>query len=71
MTEHPGLNVEVLADGKENALRVAPILIQGQEIYNTIISTELRAAWSGQKSVREVVDAIKARVEPMLVKERA
>ena len=53
------------------AQRVAQPLIQGQEIYNNIISTELRAAWTGQKSVREVVETIKARVEPMLAKERA
>ena len=66
----PGTDMKVLVEGLENALRVAPILIQGQEIYNTIISTELRAAWSGQKSVREVVDVIKARVDPMLAVER-
>jgi multiple sugar transport system substrate-binding protein len=69
--EAPGADMKVIVEALEQAQRVAQPLIQGQEIYNTIISTELRAAWSGQKSVREVVDIIKAKVEPMLAKERA
>ena len=69
--EAPGADMKVLVEALETAQRVAQPLIQGQEIYNTIISTELRAAWTGQKSLREVVEVIKARVEPMLTKERA
>ena len=69
--EAPGADMKVLVEALEHAQRVIQPLIQGQEIYVSIITTELRAAWTGQKTVREVVETIKARVEPMLARERA
>ena len=67
--EAPGADMKVVVESMETAFRPDPILVQGDEIIN-IVQNELNPAWSGQRSVSQSVEVIKARVEPLLKAER-
>ncbi|MBI3973454.1 MAG: extracellular solute-binding protein [Chloroflexi bacterium] len=69
--EAPGADMKLIFESVETSLKTLPVLIQGEEIYNRIIQPELQTVWTGERSVRDAVTTIKARVEPLLPKERA
>ena len=61
--------MKVVVEALETALRTDAVLIQGDEIFG-VMATELAQNWSGQRSARESLEAIKQRVTPMLALER-
>ena len=67
-TEAPGADMRAVVEAMETAFHPDPIL-QGDEIL-PIVQGELAQSWSGQRSVRQSVEVIKARVEPLLKHER-
>jgi hypothetical protein len=67
--EAPGPDMKAVVEAMETAFRPDPTLTQGDVII-PIVQGELNQSWSGQRSVRQSVEAIKARVEPLLKNER-
>ena len=65
----PGADMKAIVEAMETAFHPDPILLQDEIL--SIVTTELDQAWTGQRTVRQSVDVIKARVEPMLRAERA
>jgi len=67
--EAPGSDMKVVVEALETALHTDAVLIQGDEIFG-IMATELAPIWTGERSARESLEAIKQRVTPMLALER-
>jgi multiple sugar transport system substrate-binding protein len=66
----PGSDMKAVVEAMETAFHPDPVLTQGDQIL-PIVQRELNPSWSGQRSVRQSVDVIKALVEPLLKNERA
>jgi multiple sugar transport system substrate-binding protein len=67
--EAPGADMRAVVEAMETAFHPDPILTQGDVII-PIVQGELALCWSGQRSVRQSVEVIKSRVEPLLKQER-
>jgi multiple sugar transport system substrate-binding protein len=65
----PGADMKAIVEAMETAFHPDPILLQDEIL--TIVTDELNQSWTGQRAVRQSLDVIKARVEPMLKAERA
>jgi ABC-type glycerol-3-phosphate transport system substrate-binding protein len=68
--EAPGADMKVIVESIETAFHPDPVLTQSDVII-PIVQDELSQSWSGQRSVSQSVEAIKARVEPLLKNEQA
>jgi multiple sugar transport system substrate-binding protein len=67
--EAPGADMKAVVEALEIAFHPDPVLTQGDVIL-PIVQAELNQSWSGQRAVRQSVEVIKARVEPLLKHER-